>query len=556
MAETNFKVFNEEMSSDRTFSDAEYSQATQRQGGVIPGMALSRLHNKLYRQSTAMAKAIADFLVAQGYDCNDNDVPGITTALQSVILALAEDAVDTHSTAAVLDHPNNSVTDVKIGNRTITDTTTAAAAANTLTNLLGMVGYMLKNITGKSNWYTLPATTIQAISDLIVTAATANKLLKLDANGKLPADITGNAATATTATNATNATNHISAASGAHAASAISSTATGGISATNVQAAIAELAAEKAPIASPTFTGTVTAPALAVTGAATGTSFNGVTGLSSTTPAANGIAAVGTGTTAARADHAHPAQTSVSGNAGTATKLATVRTINGVGFDGSANITVYDSTKAPLASPALTGTPTAPTAPEGTNTTQIATTAFVQAAFTSIAQPGDIIYTARSTAPPGTIKANGAAVNRTTYNALDAAIYVGDANNNTALFGYRCTDPANPSTTRSTTGPYIVTPDLRGEFTRGWDDGRGVDTERAFGSSQTDAVQNITGFFGGIVTISQTATGAFAYGGSSYSGVGRDSQPNYTVTFDASRVARTSTETRPRNIALLACIKY
>ena len=39
------------------------------------------------------------------------------------------------------------------------------------------------------------------------------------------------------------------------------------------------------------------------------------------------------------------------------------------------------STKAPLASPALTGTPTAPTAADGTNTTQIATTQFVQNAF-------------------------------------------------------------------------------------------------------------------------------------------------------------------------------
>ncbi|MDF2747923.1 MAG: hypothetical protein K0S98_2210 [Propionibacteriaceae bacterium] len=39
--------------------------------------------------------------------------------------------------------------------------------------------------------------------------------------------------------------------------------------------------------------------------------------------------------------------------------------------------------KAPLASPALTGTPTAPTATGGTNTTQIATTAFVTAAVTA-----------------------------------------------------------------------------------------------------------------------------------------------------------------------------
>jgi len=73
-----------------------------------------------------------------------------------------------------------------------------------------------------------------------------------------------------------------------------------------------------------------------------------------------------------------PTPTNISGNAGTATKLATARTINGVAFDGTANITVADSTKAPLASPALTGTPTAPTATDGTNTTQLATTAFVQ----------------------------------------------------------------------------------------------------------------------------------------------------------------------------------
>ena len=44
-------------------------------------------------------------------------------------------------------------------------------------------------------------------------------------------------------------------------------------------------------------------------------------------------------------------------------------------MDGKLNL------KAPLASPALTGTPTAPTAADGTNSTQIATTAFVQSAF-------------------------------------------------------------------------------------------------------------------------------------------------------------------------------
>lgn len=62
--------------------------------------------------------------------------------------------------------------------------------------------------------------------------------------------------------------------------------------------------------------------------------------LGSTAGTALGTAAAGTATTAARSDHVHPVQTSVSGNAGTATKLETARTINGVSFDGSANIDI------------------------------------------------------------------------------------------------------------------------------------------------------------------------------------------------------------------------
>tara|TARA_B100001939_G_scaffold28848_1_gene22894 strand:+ start:239 stop:3022 length:2784 start_codon:yes stop_codon:yes gene_type:complete len=45
--------------------------------------------------------------------------------------------------------------------------------------------------------------------------------------------------------------------------------------------------------------------------------------------------------------------------------------------------------KAPLASPALTGTPTAPTASSGTNTTQLATTAFVQSAVSGAGSYND-----------------------------------------------------------------------------------------------------------------------------------------------------------------------
>lgn len=108
-------------------------------------------------------------------------------------------------------------------------------------------------------------------------------------------------------------------------------------------------------------------------------------------------------------------------NAVSASKLATARSITlagdlsgSVSFDGSANVTITAAVvddshahvianvdglqlaldaKAPLASPALTGTPSAPTAISGTNTTQVATTAFVQQAIVDFG-PGDMLKTA------------------------------------------------------------------------------------------------------------------------------------------------------------------
>lgn len=64
---------------------------------------------------------------------------------------------------------------------------------------------------------------------------------------------------------------------------------------------------------------TLVTPAL---GVATGTSFNSITGLSSTTPLVDGTAAVGTATTTARADHVHPTDTSRAATSGTLAQFA------------------------------------------------------------------------------------------------------------------------------------------------------------------------------------------------------------------------------------------
>jgi microcystin-dependent protein len=70
-------------------------------------------------------------------------------------------------------------------------------------------------------------------------------------------------------------------------------------------------------------------------------------------------------------------------------------------------------------SPTFTGTPLAPTAAAGTNTTQIATTAFV---LSNGAPTGGLIMWGTGTAPSGWLLCNGAAVSRTTYAALFAVI--------------------------------------------------------------------------------------------------------------------------------------
>ena len=104
-------------------------------------------------------------------------------------------------------------------------------------------------------------------------------------------------------------------------------------------------------------------------------------------------------------------------------------------------------------------------------------------------------------------------------------------------------------------------PDLRGEFIRGWDDGRGIDAGREILSAQGDAIRNITGTFGNGQTEANaaisfnTASGVFVSQSSLRNTIGNTTiipnTPNnpHLVNFDASRVVPTASENRPRSIA-------
>ncbi|MBS3953065.1 MAG: tail fiber protein [Methylomicrobium sp.] len=156
---------------------------------------------------------------------------------------------------------------------------------------------------------------------------------------------------------------------------------------------------------------------------------------------------------------------------------------------------------------------------------------------------GTVSYFSSATAPSGWLKANGAAISRTAYATLFSAIGVTfGAGDGASTFGL---------------------PDLRGEFIRGFDDARGIDAGRSLGSAQGDAIRNITGSVGSLVIGSRNSFtgGSGAFATSNFNNGAADSQAGSyggatSFSFDASRQVPTAHEARPRNIALLACIKY
>jgi len=156
---------------------------------------------------------------------------------------------------------------------------------------------------------------------------------------------------------------------------------------------------------------------------------------------------------------------------------------------------------------------------------------------------GAVSFFAGVSAPYGWLIANGSAVSRTTYNTLFDQIGT--------IYGN-----GDGSTT-------FNLPDMRGMFPRGWDEAggtaRGCDVGRAFGSTQQDALQNITGTFRSFNRGIWPSTGAICT-----SGLWNPEVPGSSTSGNwgscnclvIGNVARVADQTRPMNVAMLPCIKW
>ena len=164
----------------------------------------------------------------------------------------------------------------------------------------------------------------------------------------------------------------------------------------------------------------------------------------------------------------------------------------------------------------------------------------MDAAVSGVATPsGAVMAFARTTAPTGWLKCDGSAVSRSTYAALFAE--VGTA------FG-----AGDGSST-------FNLPDLRGEFIRGFDDGRGIDAGRAFASVQSsdnkahDHMVFADADSGGNYTTGTNYAGRWVPGNDNNmrtNQIGVNTPPSIGLTSQSG-----GSESRPRNVALLYCIK-
>ena len=157
-----------------------------------------------------------------------------------------------------------------------------------------------------------------------------------------------------------------------------------------------------------------------------------------------------------------------------------------------------------------------------------------------------VAYFAKNTAPEGWLKANGAIVSRTTYARLFSEIGTN--------FGE---------------GDGLTTfqiPDLRGEFLRGFDDARGVDAGRGLGSFQkatsvmmgdpSHTAQMLANLYNTLDDNTETMQAALNGELTTVDQTNLSISSSKAAYTDGVLPAAATMSVRPRNVALLACIKY
>jgi len=166
--------------------------------------------------------------------------------------------------------------------------------------------------------------------------------------------------------------------------------------------------------------------------------------------------------------------------------------------------------------------------------TSALTASYIRNLYVDAVPIGTVMPFASSTAPTNWFECRGQEISTTAYSSLYSIIGTSFNNGAEAVGNFRL-------------------PNLQGEFVRGWDNSRGVDSGRAFASLQLDALQ---GHYHGLY-------GSNGSGGSSVE-ISSNGVPPSTntdkvlspVTDGTNGTPRTGSESRPRNIALMYCIKY
>lgn len=207
---------------------------------------------------------------------------------------------------------------------------------------------------------------------------------------------------------------------------------------------------------------------------------------------------------------------------------------------------------------------TAGIAPNG-STESASASQYVQALTDLFGMPGTVVGYYGQGAPSlwnyPLLLLEGQGVNRNTYDALDAVCWVGSGDNGTAEYFYRADDAGG--TIRNSSGLYIILPDTRGAFLRGWDPTATRDPQgatRTFPDFQDRATEahshNVED--ASLNRVSQQSSSDFSAGAKTvyHKGTGVSTPQLFATSTSITGAPTDSQENRPQNLNIKWAIRY